>query len=201
MVVAEKNSCSQARSRASEQPAQLRRGNLFPAQLKTLPKATAKTPPGRAQGRPLPGLLCGKGGGGRRGGARSCRRPPGPVSTREGMFLPPPARPARAACRTLAWQSATPGRVGDAQQRRQSNAPHPPTQSPILTFLLRTKGSQGNPGVCKPGSQHLPQLQGTNHPRPEGVAHHALSGPSSLPRLTKCLGMLTPVSPGKESKR
>lgn len=29
--------------------------------------------------------------------------------------------------------------------------------------------------------------QGTNHPRPEGVVHHALSGPSSLPRLTKCL--------------
>lgn len=54
---------------------------------------------------------------GRRGGARSCRRPPGPVGTREGMFLPPPARPARAACRTLALQSATLGRVGGARCR------------------------------------------------------------------------------------
>lgn len=186
VVVPEKNSCSQARSRASKQPAQLRRGKLFPAQLKTLPKATAKTPPGPAQGHPLPGLLCGKGGG-RRGGARSCRRPPGPVSTREGMFLPPPARPARAACRTLAWQSATPGRVRGMLSRGGSPTPPPhPTTNPHFPFAH--KRVPRKPGCVQAWRSAFTSVtQGTNHPRPEGVAHHALSGPSSLPRLTKCL--------------
>lgn len=58
-----------------------------------------------------PELLCGRRGGSR-GGARSCRRPPGPVRTRERMFLPPPARPARAGCPTLAWQSLGLERIG-----------------------------------------------------------------------------------------
>lgn len=103
------------------------------------------------------------------------------------MFLPPPARPARAACRTLAWQSATPGRVGgDAQQRRQSNAPPHPTTNPHFPFAH--KRVPRKPGCVQAWRSAFTSVtQGTKHPKPEGVAHHALSGPSSLPRLTKCL--------------
>lgn len=154
VVEAEKNSCSQARSSSSKHSAQLRRGKNSSQLTEDLAQGHSQDSTWPSTGPPPARITLRKGGGGRRGGARSCRRPPGPVSTREGMFLPPPARPARAACRTLAWQSATPGRLGDAQQRRQSN---PPPKPPILPFLLCTKGSQGNPGVCKPGGQHLPQ--------------------------------------------
>lgn len=185
VVVPEKNSCSQARSRASKQPAQLRRGKLFPAQLKTLPKATAKTPPGPVQGHPLPGLLCGKGGGAGAGpGAAGARLGPS-AHGKECSFL---RRPAQRVPPAAPWHGRVQPRGGLGGMLSRGGSPTPPlTQPPILTFLLRTKGSQGNPGVCKPESQHLPQLPEELRPRPEGVAHHALSGPSSLPRLTKCL--------------
>lgn len=159
VVVAEKSSCSQARSRASKQPAQLRRGKLFPAQLKTLPKATAKTPPGPAQGHPLPGLLCGKG----EGAPGRGQELPAPAWARQhtGRNVPSSAGPP-SACRLPhpGMAERNPGRVGgcSAEAAVQRSPPNAPPQPPILTFLLRTKGFQGNPGVCKPGGQHLPQL-------------------------------------------
>lgn len=114
-VVAEKDSCPQTHSRAPEQLVQFPRGKLFPIHRRPCSGPQPRLHLARL-GHPLPGLHCERGGG-RRGGARSCRRPPGPVGTREGMFLPPPARPARAACRTLALQNATPGLVGAAHSR------------------------------------------------------------------------------------
>lgn len=42
--------------------------------------------------------------------------------------------------------------------------------------------------------------QGTNYPRPDGVAHHALRRPSSLPRLTKCPDAHSSEAQGGERK-
>lgn len=134
VVVAEKNSCSQARSRASEQPAQLRRGKLFPAQLKTLPKATAKTPPGRAQGRPLPGLLCGKGGAPGRG-----QELPAPAWARQhtGRNVPSSAGPP-SACRLPhpGMAECNPGAGGGCSAEAAVQRPPPthPITNPHFPF-------------------------------------------------------------------
>lgn len=139
MVVAEKNSCSQARSRASEQPAQLRRRKLFPAQLKTLPKATAKTPPGRAQGRSLPGLLCGKGGGAPGRGQEL----PAPAWARQhtGRNVPSSAGPP-SACRLPhpGMAECNPGAGGgcSAEAAVQRHPPtHPPNHQSSLSFCAQ----------------------------------------------------------------
>lgn len=138
MVVAEKNSCSQARSRASEQPAQLRRGKLFPAQLKTLPKATAKTPPGRAQGRPLPGLLCGKGGGGAGAGPGAAGARLGPSAHgKECSFL---RRPAQRVPPAAPWHGRVQPRGGWGMLSRGGSPtppPHPPNHQSSLSFCAQ----------------------------------------------------------------
>lgn len=90
-----------------------------------------------------------KKGGARRGGARRCRRPPGPVGTRGGMFLPlppaqrvPPSAPRRAECR------AQPG-GGCCEPGQQETAPAPPWP-PGPGFILGTNEHKGGARVCRP---------------------------------------------------
>ena len=96
---------------------------------------------------PLPGSLYGSGGA-QWGGVRSCRRPPGPVGTRGGMFLPlppaqrvPPSAPRRAECR------ARPG--GGCCERREQETPPPPTSVTAGPgVLLGTNGTREGPACA-----------------------------------------------------
>lgn len=103
-------------------------------------------------GPPLPGSLRGRGRG-QRGGARSCRHPPGPVGTRGGMFLPlpgppsacRPAHPGMAECKP----GAGAGEGGALSLRRQQKTPTSMTTGPV-SFC----GSKGGSSTCKPGAQY-----------------------------------------------
>lgn len=82
---------------------------------------------------------------------------PAPAWARQhtGRNVPSSAGPP-SACRLPhpGMAECNPGASGGCSAEAAVQRPPPP----ILTFLLCTKGSQGNPGVCKPGGQHLPQL-------------------------------------------
>lgn len=94
-------------------------------------------------GPPLPGSLRGRGGG-QRGGARSCQRPPGPVGTRGGMFpYLCPARSARAAQHTQAWLSAKPRPGGGCWEHRQRETPHLRAHQASVSFCVQTGAREG----------------------------------------------------------
>lgn len=97
--------------------------------------------------------------GGMRGGARSCRHPPGPVSTRGGMFLPPagppsachPAHQARLNANPGAWWGV--GALSTGSRR-------PPTHLHAHQTSISFYGSKGGSSTCKPRAQFIPGNQG-----------------------------------------
>lgn len=131
-------------------------------------------------GLPLPGSLRGSGRavGGQRGGARSCRRPPGPVGTRGGMFLPLPGPPS--ACRPVhpgvaECKARGPGEGALSTGRRRP--PHLLAHQGSVSFWEQ-KGPRLDPACA--GLAHI------THPGTRGPL--STGSPSSLPGRTPHLG-------------
>lgn len=127
-------------------------------------------------GPPLPGSLRGRGRG-QRGGARSCRHPPGPVGTRGGMFLPlpgppsacRPAHPGMAECKA----GAGAGEGGALSLRRQQKTPTSMPTGPV-SFC----GSKRD--LARASLEH------STHPRTWGTHLEVVlwAAPHPLPGLT-----------------
>lgn len=198
VVAAEKNSCSQARSRASKHSAQLRRGKNSSQLTEDLAQGHSQDSTWPGTGPPPARITLRKEGGGAPGRGQEL---PAPAWARQhtGRNVPSSAGPP-SACRLPhpGMAECNPGAAGGCSAEA---AVQPPSQTTNPPFPFVHKRVPRKPGCVQAWRSAFTSVtQGTNHPRPEGVAHHALSGPSSLPRLTKCLDAHSSEAPGRRTK-
>lgn len=196
MVVAEKNSCSQARSRASKHSAQLRRGKNSSQLTEDLAQGHSQDSTWPGTGPPPARITLRKGGGGAGAGPGAAGARLGPSAHgKECSFL---RRPAQRVPPAAPWHGRVQPRGGWGCSAEAVQRPSQTTNPP---FPFVHKRVPRKPGCVQAWRSAFTSVtQGTNHPRPEGVAHHALSGPSSLPRLTKCLDAHSSEAPGRRAK-
>lgn len=146
-------SCCRAGTQAGDQPG--------PSHIKGSPASRA-----------APARMEPQRGWGRRGGARGCRRPPGPVGTRRNV--PSSARPPAQRVPPVhpAWLSAQPGARGGGGGGvllgAQAAGDPPPPCPPGPGCLLCANGSWGGSSMCRPGPP-APGRPGSSPPNPTPV--------------------------------
>lgn len=176
MVVAGKDSCPQAHSRASEQLMQLQRGKLFPTYRRPRPGTHSQDSTWPGGGPPPARIALQK----RRGAPGRGQELPAPAWARRhtGRNVPSSAGPP-SACRLphpgIAECNPTAG-GGCSQQRQQA-----PLQPPAFDSLLCTEGSQGNLGV----SMQTWRSAGTKSPKE--LTTPGLQGWHTMPRAVLVL--------------